>query len=39
MIKETIGSLVSGHSLTTEEAASVMEEIMSGEVSPRQDCS
>ena len=36
MIKEAIGSLVSGHSLTTEEAASVMEEIMSGEVTPAQ---
>ena len=30
MIKEAIGSLVSGHSLTMQEASSVMEEIMDG---------
>ena len=36
MIKEAIGTLVSGNSLTVEEAASVMEEIMGGEVTPAQ---
>ncbi|MAF86086.1 MAG: anthranilate phosphoribosyltransferase [Dehalococcoidales bacterium] len=36
MIKEAIQDLVSGRSLTTEEAASVMEEIMQGEVTPAQ---
>jgi len=36
MIREAIQSLVSGHSLTMEEAASVMEEIMGGEVTPAQ---
>lgn len=36
MIKEAIQTLVSGRSLTMEEAASVMEEIMSGEVTPAQ---
>jgi len=36
MIKEAIQSLVSGRSLTMEEAASVMEEIMQGEVTPAQ---
>ncbi len=36
MIKEAIQTLVSGCSLTMEEAASVMEEIMSGEVTPAQ---
>ena len=36
MIKEAIQALVSGRSLTTEEAASVMEEIMGGEVTPAQ---
>ena len=36
MIKEAIGSLVSGHSLSFEQAASVMEEIMNGEVTPAQ---
>ncbi len=36
MIKEAIQSLVSGRSLTMEEAASVMEEIMGGEVTPAQ---
>ena len=36
MIKEAIQTLVSGHSLTTEEAASVMEEIMEGIVTPAQ---
>jgi len=36
MIKEAIQALVSKRSLTMEEAASVMEEIMSGEVSPAQ---
>jgi len=34
MIREAITSLVSGRSLTIEEAASVMEEIMQGEVTP-----
>jgi len=36
MIREAIQTLVSGHSLTVEEAASVMEEIMSGEATPAQ---
>ena len=36
MIKEAIQTLVSGRSLTMEEAASVMEEIMQGEVTPAQ---
>ncbi|MBA7486758.1 Anthranilate phosphoribosyltransferase [subsurface metagenome] len=36
MIKEAIGALVSGHSLTMEEAASVMDEIMRGEATPAQ---
>jgi anthranilate phosphoribosyltransferase len=36
MIKEAITSLISGKSLTMEEAAGVMEEIMSGEVTPAQ---
>jgi len=36
MIKEAITALVSGRSLTIEEAASVMEEIMGGEVTPAQ---
>ena len=36
MIKEAIAALVSGHSLTMEEAASVMEEIMNGEATPAQ---
>jgi len=36
MIKEAIGTLVSGKSLTTEEAASSMEDIMSGESTPAQ---
>jgi len=36
MIKEAIQALVSGHSLTAEEAASVMEEIMRGEATPAQ---
>jgi len=36
MIREAIGALVSGNSLTMEEAASVMEEIMEGEVTPAQ---
>jgi anthranilate phosphoribosyltransferase len=36
MIKEAITALVSGHSLSMEEAASVMEEIMSGGVTPAQ---
>ncbi len=36
MIKEAIASIVSGHSLTMEEAASVMEEIMQGEATPAQ---
>jgi len=36
MIREAIGALVSGNSLTVEEAAQVMEEIMEGEVTPAQ---
>ena len=36
MIKEAIKTLISGKSLTTDEAASVMEEIMRGEVTPAQ---
>ncbi len=36
MIKEAINSLVSGDSLTFEQAAAVMEEIMSGEATPAQ---
>ena len=36
MIKEAIQTLVAGHSLTTDEAASVMEEIMQGEATPAQ---
>jgi len=36
MIREAIATLVSGRSLTTEEAASVMEEIMEAEVTPAQ---
>jgi len=36
VIKEAIAILVSGHSLTMEQAAQVMEEIMSGEVTPAQ---
>ena len=36
MIREAIQALVSGRSLTMEEAASVMEEIMEGEVTPSQ---
>lgn len=36
MIKEAIGILVSGNSLTMEEAASAMEEIMEGKVTPAQ---
>ena len=36
MIKEAIGILVSGTSLTTEEAAAAMEDIMSGEATPAQ---
>jgi len=36
MIKEAISSLVSGRSLTIDEAASVMEEIMEGKVTPAQ---
>ena len=36
MIKEAIGTLVSGKSLTESEAASVMEEIMEGKASPAQ---
>ena len=36
MIKEAIGTLVSGNSLTMEEAASAMEEIMEGKVTPAQ---
>ena len=36
MIKEAIQALVAGRSLTTEEAASVMEEIMQGEATPAQ---
>jgi len=36
MIREAIQTLVSGNSLTIEEAASVMEEIMQGEATPAQ---
>jgi anthranilate phosphoribosyltransferase len=36
MIREAIGALVSGRSLTVEEAASVMEEIMEGKATPAQ---
>ena len=36
MIKEAIQALVSGNSLTMEEAAQVMEEVMQGEVTPAQ---
>ena len=36
MIKEAIQALISGRSLTMEEAASVMEEIMQGETTPAQ---
>ena len=36
MIKEAIAALVSGRSLTTAEASSVMEEIMRGEATPAQ---
>ena len=36
MIKEAIEALVSGGSLTFEQAAGVMEEIMSGEATPAQ---
>ena len=36
MIKEAINALVSGRSLTTEEAATVMAEIMDGTVTPAQ---
>ncbi len=36
MIKEAIQTLVSGQSLTTEEAALVMEEIMEGQATPAQ---
>ncbi len=36
MIREAIATLVDGRSLTTEDAASVMEEIMGGEVTPAQ---
>ncbi|MFC1963949.1 anthranilate phosphoribosyltransferase [Chloroflexota bacterium] len=36
MIKEAISKLIEGHSLTTEEASAVMEEIMQGEATPAQ---
>ena len=36
MIKESINSLVSGNSLSFEQSAAVMEEIMSGEATPAQ---
>jgi len=36
MIKEAIGTLVAGNPLTFEQAAGVMEEIMSGEATPAQ---
>ena len=36
MIKEAIQALVSGKSLTVDEAALVMEEIMQGEATPAQ---
>src|SRR4030065_1622275 len=36
MIKEAISALVSGNSLTAEDASKVMEEIMQGEATPAQ---
>ena len=36
MIREAIAALISGNSLTADEAAQVMEEIMEGEVTPAQ---
>jgi len=36
MIKEAIAALVSGHSLSADEASQVMEEIMQGEATPAQ---
>jgi len=36
VIKEAIGKLVEGGSLSEEEAAAVMREIMSGEATPAQ---
>ena len=36
MIKEAIKTLVDGRSLTEDEAASVMEELMPGEATPAQ---
>ncbi len=36
MIKEAIGTVAGGRSLTVEEAASVMEEIMDGKTTPAQ---
>ncbi|HEU65371.1 MAG TPA: anthranilate phosphoribosyltransferase, partial [Chloroflexi bacterium] len=36
MIKEAIETVVNGRSLTFEQAAAVMEEIMSGEATPAQ---
>ena len=36
MIREAISKLISGYSLTAEEAAAVMEEIMQGEATPAQ---
>lgn len=36
MIKDAISLLISGHSLSTDQAACVMEEIMSGEATPAQ---
>lgn len=36
MIQEAIGTIVSGHDLSAEDAAQVMEEIMTGEATPAQ---
>ena len=36
MIRESIAAVVSGQSLTMEEASSVMREIMEGEATPAQ---
>jgi anthranilate phosphoribosyltransferase len=36
MIQEAIGTIVSGHDLSAEDAAKVMEEIMTGEATPAQ---
>ena len=36
MIREAIGTVVAGKSLTVDEAAGVMEEIMAGDATPAQ---